>query len=566
MINKDLVSAARNGVGELIRKAVLAAQSEGSLAEGDMPAFTVEIPTDVSHGDFASNIAMVGAKAFRKPPRAIAEIITEKLVFEGSFFARAEIAGPGFINLFLKPEWFTAVLKAVAELGSEYGRTGHGNGKRIMVEFVSANPTGPMHMGNARGGVIGDCLAAAFEASGHEVCREFYLNDAGNQVAKFGISLEARYLQLYKGEEAVPFPENGYHGDDITERAKEFAEIHGDSFVNADEQARQDALVDFALPLNVSAMKKTLAAYRIEYDNWFHESTLHADGSVERTLEVLAKNGMSYEQDGAVWYSATKKGAEKDEVLVRQNGVSTYFSADIAYHYNKLATRGYDLAINIWGADHHGHVARLKGALDAVGLSGDRLDIILMQLVRLMKDGEPYRMSKRSGKSITLSDLLDMVSTDAARFFFNMRDAGAAMDFDLDLAVQQDSQNPVFYVQYAHARICSIEKNLREADCDWSDITDDEYALLTSPEEIELIRKIAQLPSTIISVAEFYNTASLTHYAIDIAGLFHKFYNACRVLGDDKALTRARAALCIATRTTIANVLELMKISAPESM
>jgi len=566
MVNRDLVSAAREQAKELIYAAVLLAQREGLFPEADIPSFSVEIPSDVSHGDFAANIAMVSAKAFRKPPRAIAEAITERLNFENSFFARAEIAGPGFINIFLKAEWFTAVLKAVTELAGEYGRTNYGNGKRVMVEFVSANPTGPMHMGNARGGVIGDCLAAALEASGFDVAREFYLNDAGNQVNKFAISLEARYLQIYKGEDEIPFPEDGYHGDDITERAKQFAEEHGDSLVNVEEQVRRNALVEFAMPRNVAAMRQTLASYRIEYNTWFHESVLHADGSIDRALEVLKNNGMAYEQDGTIWYAATKMGAEKDEVLVRQNGISTYFAADIAYHYNKLATREYDLAINIWGADHHGHVARLKGALDAVGLSGNRLDIILMQLVRLMKDGEPYRMSKRSGKSITLSDLLDMVSADAARFFFNMRDSGAAMDFDLDLAVQQDSQNPVFYVQYAHARICSIEKNLHDAGCDWSNITDKEYALLTAPEEIELIRKIAQLPSTIINVAEYYNTASLTHYAIDIAGLFHKFYNACRVLGDDKALTRARASLCMATRTTIANVLALMKISAPETM
>jgi len=509
---------------------------------------------------------MAGARAFRMTPAKIAATIVDNLDFTGTYFERAAVAGPGFLNLFISQEWFSRVLSVIAEMGSDYGRTNGGRGKKVMVEFVSANPTGPMHMGNARGGVIGDCLASVLHASGYVVEREFYLNDAGNQIEKFAISLEARYLQIHKGEDAVVFPEDGYQGLDITDLAQEFSDIHGDKYLNADERERRDALVAYALPKNVELIRSTLKDYRIEYDTWFHESVLHSDGAIDKAVDELRKRDMTYEKDGALWYTATKMGAEKDEVLIRQNGAPTYFAADIAYHYNKFAERGFDTVINIWGADHHGHVARLKGAMDAIGLKGDNLDIVLLQLVRLMKDGAPYRMSKRSGRSVTLSDLLEIVSADAARFFFNMREAGSAMDFDLDLAVAQNSQNPVYYVQYAHARICSIEKKLRSENIDFGNITEDEYRLLTAPEEVELIRLLAQLPGVIAGAAARYDTACLTHQAISTATLFHKFYTTCHVMVDDSQLCRARAGLCFAARTVIANLLALMKVSAPETM
>ena len=413
---------------------------------------------------------------------------------------------------------------------------------------------------------IGDVLAASMSAAGFDVTREFYINDAGNQIERFAISLEARYLQIFRGEEAVSFPEDGYFGDDIRDRAQEFADIHGDKYLNMSEAQRRQALVDYALPRNIDSIRQTLSDYRICYDIWFRESTLHENGSIAEAVEAMEKKGVAYEKDGAIWYRATAYGAEKDEVLIRQNGNPTYFAADIAYHHNKFAVRGFEKGIDIWGADHHGHVARLKGALDAFDGSGDKLDIVLMQLVRLMKDGEPYRMSKRSGKSVTLSDLLDLVSPDAARFFFNMREAGSAMDFDLDLAVEQSSQNPVYYVQYAHARICSIMRKLAEDGVETRKPSEKELLLLSSPEEIELIRQLAQLPSTIIGVSQRYDTASLTRYSIDLANLFHKFYTACRVMCENDGKMQARIALCHATRTVIANVLGLMKISAPESM
>jgi arginyl-tRNA synthetase len=566
-ICKEPVRHAKEQVEQLIAAAARKATQAGQLPECALPAFTVEIPADAAHGDFAANAAMVGARAYRMPPVKIAHILLENLAFEDrSFFARAEVAGPGFLNFFLRPDWFVLVLNSVLQLKDAYGKTDYGQGEKIMVEFVSANPTGPMHMGNARGGMIGDCLAAAMEASGYDVTREFYVNDAGNQIEKFGLSLEARYLQIYKGEAAVPFPEDGYHGADIMDRAREFAALQGDAFVETSAEERRAALVGYALPHNIVAMRETLQAYRIEYNQWFHESTLHESGAVQRAVDLLTERGLAYESEGAVWYKATAMGAEKDEVLVRQNGSPTYFAADIAYHYNKFVQRGFDRVIDVWGADHHGHVARLKGAMDAIGVSGDKLDIVLMQLVRLMKDGEPYRMSKRSGRSVTLEDLLDMVPVDAARFMFNMREPNSTMDFDLDLAVQQSVENPVYYVQYAHARICSILRKLNEDGIAPRECTNEELKRLTAPEEIELIRVMARFPGAVINAATRYDPASLTHYAQELAALVHKFYTTCRVRVEDETLMQARICLCICCRTTVANILNLMKISVPERM
>jgi arginyl-tRNA synthetase len=435
-----------------------------------------------------------------------------------------------------------------------------------MVEYVSANPTGPMHMGNARGGALGDCLASVLDAAGYDVTREFYVNDAGNQIDKFAASLEARYLQLYLGEDAVEFPEDGYQGDDIRERARQFADLNGDRYVKADSAERRRALVDYALPKNIEKMKSDLEKYRIFYDVWFRESTLHQDGELAETIEILKRRGMTYEKDGALWYRATALGAEKDEVLVRQNGNPTYFAADIAYHRNKFSKRGFKRVIDVWGADHHGHVARMKRAMDAIGLDGNRLDVVLIQLVRLVRGGEVVRMSKRTGKAIGLADLLDEVPVDAARFYFNLREATSQMEFDLDLAVQQDSQNPVYYVQYAHARICSILKNLAAEGVFPRDCTDEELALLNSTEEIELIRHIASFTGEIIAAAQNYDPARITRYVIELATLFHKFYNARRVKGEAESVTAARLFLCRATAVVLRNVLSMFKITAPESM
>ena len=552
-------------IRRMLRDAFLAAQAAQELPEGTPAEFTVEVPGDTAKGDFATNAAMVNARTFRMAPQKLAGILTARLNAAGTDIQRWEVAGPGFINFFMKPRWYVAQVEEILRKGAEYGRSGYGQGRKVMVEFVSANPTGPMHMGNARGGAIGDVLAEALRWSGCDVTREFYVNDAGNQIEKFGKSLSARYQQLFLGEEAVEFPEDGYHGEDIRDHAKAYAEAHGDSLMALDEEARKRALVDYALPKNIAALKNDLHTYRIDFDEWFLESRLHPD-AIQDVIQRLEEKGAIYRQDGAVWYRATAFGGEKDEVLVRQNGIPTYFAADIAYHYNKFAVRGYETVINVWGADHHGHVARLKGAMDAIGLDGSKLDIVLMQLVRLMKDGEPYRMSKRSGRSITLADLIEEIPIDAARYFFNMREPASSFDFDLDLAVKEQSDNPVYYVQYAHARICSILKNLAAEGIAPREVEDYELELLSAPEERELIRRMGQLPQEIIDTARDYDPARMTRYVYDIATLFHKFYNTCRVKGEEDSLQQARLALCVAARTVIANVLGLLKISAPEVM
>ena len=560
-----LVQQATQELRTAIEAAMRAAIEDGSLPQADLPAFTLEVPADRSHGDWACNAAMAGARAFRQAPRKIAESIASHLDLAPTYFDRCEIAGPGFLNFFLNPRFYADVLRDVEALGKDYGRSDYGKGEKVMVEFVSANPTGPMHMGNARGGALGDCLAAVLDAAGYDVWREFYVNDAGNQIEKFGISLEARYLQILQGEDAVEFPEDGYHGDDIREHAQNYVNEHGDSLLSVSPEERRAALVQYALPKNIARMQRDLEKYRIQYDKWFLESTLHEDGEVMEIVDILTKKGLTYEKEGAVWYRATDFGAEKDEVLIRQNGNPTYFTADIAYHRNKF-NRGFTRCIDVWGADHHGHVARMKGAMDAVGLDGSKLDVVLIQLVRLVRAGEVVRMSKRSGKAIQLADLLDEVPIDAARFLFNMREANTQMDFDLDLAVQEDSQNPVYYVQYAHARICSLFQKLAGEGLTLRPCTSEELALLSAPEEIELLRHIASYTDEIVAAARGYDPARITRYVITLANLFHSFYNACRIGGEEDSLAHARLQLCSAVLTVIRNVLGMFKITAPERM
>ena len=575
-------AAALENARALLENAAAAAMASGALPQAELPAFIVEIPADVKNGDVASNLAMAGARAFRKAPRQIAEAIVGALDLSGSLFDRAEIAGPGFINLFLGSGWFTGVLRAACS-EPEYGRTDGGAGKRYNVEFVSANPTGPMHMGNARGGALGDCLAACLDWAGYDVTREFYINDAGNQIEKFGKSLAIRYLQLYKGEDACPLPEECYQGADIVEHAKNFAAEHGDAYVNGDfEQLKKD-ITAFALPKNIEGLQRDLGKYRIRYDVWFHESDLHAAGAVQAVVDKLLETGACYKgEDGAILYKSAQYAAKygvvnkkktdsgeeeaKDEVLVRANGIPTYFAADIAYHYDKLAVRGFDKAIDVWGADHHGHVARMKGAMDAVGLDGSRLDVVLMQMVNLMRDGKPVRMSKRTGKAITLTDLLDEVPIDSARFFFNMRESSSTLDFDLDLAVRSDSENPVYYVQYAHARICSLLKKLEAQGTVFRGPEAADAALLTDASEQALIRLLAAFPAEIAAAAEKYDPARITRFVIDLATAFHRFYNACRILDAEDEVQQGRIALCLAVRGVIHNVLTMFKINAPESM
>ncbi len=542
------------------------AREAGTISFETIPDYIIEEPREKEHGDFAANAAMLLARQAKKPPRVIADAIIGQLDTEGTYIESAETAGAGFINFRLNPAYIRRVLSVIENEKENFGRVTLGKGQKVMVEFVSANPTGPMHMGNARGGALGDCLASVLDWAGYDVTREFYVNDAGNQIEKFGNSLEVRYIQALRGEDAAEFPEDGYHGDDIRQRAQAYIDLHGDSLLALDSESRKKALVEFALEKNIDDLKKDLETYRIFYDVWFRESVLHENGEARKVVDELIKLGHAYEKDGAVWFRATDFGEEKDEVLVRQNGFLTYYAVDIAYHKNKFIDRGFDTVINIWGADHHGHVARLKAALSALGIDPNRLEIILMQLVRLVSGGEVVRMSKRTGKSITLKDLLEEVSIDAARFFFNMRQANSHFDFDLDLAVEQSNENPVFYVQYAHARICSILRLMKEQGIAVKSIAEVNTELLSTPQEIALMKQLAELPETIRHAAQLREPSLITRYAMDLAAAFHGFYAACKVNSEDKALTDARLKLADSTRIALANALTLMSISAPEHM
>ena len=580
----NMIQAARAQVAQLTQAAYEKAAQQGLLPEGAEVKATIEIPKDTSHGDYASSFAMAGAKALRKAPRMIAQTIVDNLELEGSYFDKVEIAGPGFLNFTLGAKWYGDVLNAVECEGANYGANTEGKGEKIMVEFVSANPTGPMHMGNARGGVLGDTLANVLQRDGNDTWKEFYVNDAGNQIHKFAVSINARYMQLILGEENFAFPEEGYHGDDIKALAKAIYEANGDSWKELPEEERLEKMAEYGLAVNIPKMKSDLLRYGIEYDEWFFESTLHNSGAVAETVELLTQKGWTYEKDGALWLNTTEllkakfmregKTQEqvdkldlKDDVLRRANGFYTYFAADIAYHRNKLADRKFDKAINIWGADHHGHVARLQAALDGLDLDGsNRLIVVLMQLVNLMQDGKPVRMSKRSGKAIALHDLLDEISVDAARYFFNSRTSTSPLDFDLGLAVRQDSENPVYYVQYAHARICSLVSRLKEEGAVVPAAAEVDAKLLSTPEELALIKALSQLPEEIHLAARDYDPSRINRYLAALAGDFHRFYNACRIKGEAPEVVSARLKLADSVRSVLANGLNLLGVSAPEKM
>ncbi len=554
---------ARSEVREIVMNALGRLTSEGRLPAEPLPPFTVEQPADSSHGDFSCNAALVSAKTFRKNPRETAAMVAEAAILDGTLFERIEVAGPGFINFFLKPLWFGETVSTVLSEGERYGRTELGQGKRVLVEFVSANPTGPMHIGNARGGAIGDCLASLLDYAGYSVEREFYINDAGNQVNKFGLSLDIRYKQLFGSDEEMP--EDSYHGQDIIDHAKAFADKYGDKYMSVSEEERRKALVEYALPINIKGLEDDLLKYRIKYDTWFRESSLHESGKVAEVVEMLKAKGVTYEQDGALWFKATDFGDDQDRVLVRANGVPTYFVPDIAYHYNKLVTRGFDKAIDILGADHHGYIARMKAAMTALGVDADKLDIVIMQMVRLVRKGETVKLSKRSGKAITLATLLDEIPMDAARFFFNLRDPDTHLEFDLDLAVEESSKNPVFYVQYAHARICRLIEKLAEDGVTLGGVTPDKLTF-TEEAELAVIRQLAVLPDTINEAAKDYNPSKITRYSYELAQLFHKFYDSCKIKGEADNVVFSRLALCAAVKTVIKNLLDMLKVEAPEKM
>ena len=580
----NLIQAAKEEAAALTQRAYEKAAAAGQLPGGVEVSAPVEIPKDTAHGDYASSFAMAGARALHMAPRAIAQAICDHLELEGSFFQKAEIAGPGFLNFTLGPRWYGQVMTEVEAEGKGYGSSNVGRGEKVMVEFVSANPTGPMHMGNARGGVLGDTLANVLRMAGYDTWKEFYVNDAGNQIHKFAVSIDARYHQLLLGEENFPFPEDGYHGDDIKELAAAFRAQQGDGWLDRPEAERQEAMAQFGLSVNVPKMKEDLRRYHIEYDEWFFESGLHESGYVAETVGLLADKGWTYEKDGALWldttgllkkkYLAEGKTQEqvdkldlKDDVLRRGNGFYTYFAADIAYHRNKLEKRGFDKAVNIWGADHHGHVARLQAALDGLGLDGShRLVVVLMQLVNLLQDGKPVRMSKRSGKAIALHDLLDEISVDAARYFFNSRTSTSPLDFDLDLAVREDADNPVYYVQYAHARICSMVRKMAEEGVAVPAAGSVDASLLVEPEEKALLKALSELPEEVRLAARDYDPSRINRYLVELAGSFHRFYNTCRCMVDDPALRAARLKLADTTRAVIAGGLHLLGVSAPEKM
>ena len=557
------VSKAKNQIKEAIISAANKAIAEKLLPENELPDFNIETPADTKHGDYAVNAALVWARAFRNAPVKIAQILTENMDISDTYIDHFEIAGPGFINFFLNDKYYADILLDIDTKKEDYGESDYGENKRVLVEFVSANPTGPMHIGNARGGALGDCLAAVLQKAGYYVEREFYINDAGNQINKFGLSLSLRYQQLF--DSSIEMPEDSYHGADIIAHAKAFAQLHGDNYMKGTEDERRKALVDFALPKNIQGLHDDLLKYRIEYDTWFKESSLHSNGQAKKIVELLKESGHTFEEDGALWFKGEDFGSD-NFVLVRSNGVPTYIVPDIAYHYNKLVVRQFDKAIDILGADHHGYVPRLKGALNALGVDSGRLDVVLMQMVRLVKDGEIIKASKRSGKAITLVTLLEEVPIDAARFFFNLREPNSHFDFDLDLAIEESNKNPVYYVQYAYARICSILRNLKNEGITQRKCTADELSRLNTAEERELTVHLGAYTDEIISAAKAYDPAKITHYVEELATKFHKFYNSCRVKGDDEGLMQARLTLCTDTAAVIKNVLDLLKINAPETM
>ena len=557
------VQELHNLLEELIIEAIEACREEGRLDYQQLPDFVIEVPREKGHGDFACNIAMLLAREARMAPRKIAETIVTMINSKSHFqIEKIEVAGPGFINIFLNNSWLYDIPVLIAELEDRYGYNPR-LGQRVQVEFVSANPTGNLHMGNARGGAIGDTLANILDRAGYDVQREFYINDAGNQIEIFTDSLETRYLQL-NGHD-LPFPEDGYAGQDVVETVKRIIRHYGKQLLDMSSEERRKILLDYALEEKVKYIRKTLENFGVNYEVWFSEKTLHKTGKIDEVVNYLQEKGYVYEEEDALWFKSTLFGDEKDEVIMRANGIPTYFAADIAYHKDKFE-RGFDWVINVWGADHHGHVARMKGAMEALGYDPDKLDILLMQLVRLYRGGNIVRMSKRTGTTVSLDELIEEVGRDAARYFFVMRSPDSHLDFDLELAKQQNQENPVYYVQYAHARICSIFRQAEAAGVRMSGIAEIDPSLLQEKEELALLRKIADFPEEISVAARTMAPQRIARYVLELAGLFHSFYNHHRVLCQDQRLQNARLLLMHVTRITIKNSLKVLGVSSPERM
>ena len=571
---KDILAAA-------IKAAAQKAIDSGSLKPGTLPEVMLEVPPQKEFGDFATNFAMQSARSLHCAPRQIAQAVVDNL--DCASVEKAEIAGPGFINFYLKQNWTSDLLSSIIAAGESYGNLPANDFGRIQVEYVSANPTGPLHIGHARGAAVGSAMVNLLRAAGYDVESEYYINDAGNQMNNLAASVNARYLQLLKLEEmggvpedltvkqldemptGIPFPENGYHGYDIIETAQRIIRIYGKEFVALDEKERLAKFLDIAYKEKLAGLKEDLEAFGVTYDVWFSEKSLHDANKIREAVDFLQERGYIYEQDGALWLKSTEQGADKDRVVIRDNGVPTYFAADIAYHRNKFE-RGFARVINLWGADHHGYIARVKAAVNALGFDANNLEVMLLQMVRLYRNGDIVKLSKRTGETITLRELMDEVGTDAARYFFCMRSLDSQLDFDMTLATEKSNENPVYYIQYAHARISSIARQLAEAGIEAVPTSELKLDTLVAPEELALIKKMGEYPDLLARAARERAVHSVATYAYELAGLFHSFYNQCRILGVDKDVQQARIALVKAVGHTIRHALGILGVSAPERM
>lgn len=549
----------KDTICEAIKKAADSAVADGIFPAGELPAIVLEVPPKKELGDFATNVAMQSARVFRKSPRNIAEELVKRI--EGEWLDRIDIAGPGFINFYLKSNVLYDTLASIINKGDAFGQLAKKDIAPIQVEYVSANPTGPLHIGHGRGAAAGSALVNLLRAAGYPVTSEYYINDAGNQINNLALSVNHRYLELLGKADEATFPENGYHGADIVDTAQRIIKKDGEKYLDMSEDERLAIFKELALKEKLAALKEDLEAFNVTFDVWFSERTLHPD-MVNAAVDVLKNNGKIYEQDGALWLKSTEYGDDKDRVVIRDNGVPTYLAADIAYHKNKYE-RGFGKIINLWGADHHGYICRVKAAMSALGFDAEKLDVRLLQMVRLLRGGELVKLSKRTGQTITLSELIEEVGTDAARYFFVMRSMDSQLDFDMDLATSQSNENPVYYIQYAHARICSI---FRQAEENNLKAENPELALLVEETEINLINKLAEYEDEIEKAAKEYAPQRIARYAYDLAGCFHSFYNQCRILGVDEKLAEARLALVKATAHVIRHALGIVGVSAPERM
>ncbi|CAH0128011.1 arginine--tRNA ligase [Peribacillus simplex] len=555
----NIVKEVQEKLKEEIKAAVIKA---GLATEEQIPNVVLELPRDKTHGDYSTNMAMQLTKIAKKAPKMIAEAIIENFDNSKASIEKIEIAGPGFINFYMNNSYLTELVPVILKVDEAYGESDFGKGEKIQVEFVSANPTGDLHLGHARGAAVGDTLCNILSKAGYDVSREYYINDAGNQINNLAISIEARYFQALGLEKDMP--EGGYHGEDIIGIGKTLASEFGDKYVNADEKERFEFFREYGLKYEMEKLKTDLDNFRVGFDVWYSETSLYHDGKIDEALKVLRDRGHVYEEDGATWFRSTELGDDKDRVLIKQDGSYTYLTPDIAYHRNKLE-RGFETLINIWGADHHGYIPRMKAAIEALGYKREQLEVEIIQLVHLYKDGEKMKMSKRTGKAVTMRDLIDEVGLDATRYFFAMRSADTHMDFDLDLAVSQSNENPVYYAQYAHARISSILRQGVEQGISYEGVTD--FSALATEKEVELLKKLGEFPKAIAEAAEKRMPHRMTNYIFDLASTFHSFYNADKVLDvEEMERSKARLGLVKSVQITLKNALAIIGVSAPEKM